>query len=414
MIIKRFQAKSETEATALAQKELGSGVVIMNVKTIRPKGLFAIFRSKVVEVTAAVEEESDNPPVKKAPAPAPSTVGENAAKKSKPTFPDVIPDEEEKSAAAGKPAADIEARIESIHTLLEESLKKEENAQKDSADAKEGDNGSNSETIRFLKLIYSTLIENEVDEKYANEIVGELEKINIRSAGKDREVSMNNLLSGIYQKMILMFGQASTVQPAQKGPRVVYFIGPTGVGKTTTIAKIASKLCVEEKKKVALVTTDTYRIAATDQLKTYANIMATPFRIVYTVNELEGACGEFSDYDYIMVDTAGHSPRNDDLKESTRQFLHALDDTAQKEVYLVLSATTKYKDLIAISDMYRELDEYKLIFTKLDETGELGNLWNIRMHTGAAMSYVTTGQNVPGDIEAFNPQATVKKLLGGQ
>lgn len=401
MIIKRFQAKTEKEATEAAIKELGSTAVIMNVKTIRSKGLFAIFKPSIVEVTAAVEEESDNPPVKK--------TAEKPAEK-KPQFPDVIPDDapEPKAPSPEPDREKIEEKLESLHSLIAETLKKDE-GEKKAAPAEDKNNETDDE-MRMLRLIYNTLIENEVDEKYANEIIGEIEEL---SRG-DRAISIDSILSGIYQKMILMFGQAVTVQPASKGPRVVYFIGPTGVGKTTTIAKIASKLCIEEKKKVALVTTDTYRIAATDQLKTYANIMETPFRVVYTEKEMKGAYEEFSGYDYIMVDTAGHSPKNDDLKEGTRQFLHALDDVAEKEVYLVLSATTKYKDLIAISDTYKELDEYKLIFTKLDETGELGNLWNIKQHTGATMSYVTMGQNVPGDIASFNPQTTVKKLLGGE
>ena len=162
---------------------------------------------------------------------------------------------------------------------------------------------------------------------------------------------------------------------------------------------------------MALITVDTYRIAAAEQLRTYASILEIPFRVIYSVEEMKQAAEDFKDYDYIMVDTAGHSPKNKDLVDGTRQFLHALDGKAEKEVYLVLSATTKYKDLISIVDMYGQLDDYKLIFTKLDETGQLGNLWNIRMRTKASMSYVTMGQNVPGDIAAFNPQTVVKKLL---
>lgn len=96
------------------------------------------------------------------------------------------------------------------------------------------------------------------------------------------------------------------------------------------------------------------------------------------------------------------------------QFIHSVDDKAEKEVFLVVSATTKYRDLVSIADVYRDMTEYKLIFTKLDETTALGNLLNLKLHTGAALSYVTCGQNVPDDIEQFNPQKTVKQLLGGR
>ncbi|MBR0149377.1 MAG: flagellar biosynthesis protein FlhF [Lachnospiraceae bacterium] len=414
MIIKRFQAKTEDEAKAAAFRELGTNAVIIHVKTTRAKGLFAIFKRPTVEVTATVEEESDNPPVSRMPQNGAYTAPLKAQPQSqpqpvRPTFPGVIPDDEpaEKDDNRDKaPAgADIEAKLENLQSLLEKNLKQEGGHSGEKTTGDDSNIEKNQDTVRFLKLIYGTLVDNEVDERYANEIIGELSDVSRPG------LSVDSILAGIYQKMILMFGEADTVKSAANGPMMVYFIGPTGVGKTTTIAKIASDLCLKQKKKVALVTTDTYRIAATDQLRTYADIMGTPFRILYTEKEMADSYEEFKDYDYIMVDTAGHSPKNKDLVDGTRQFLHALDGKAEKEVYLVLSATTKYKDLISIVDMYGQLDDYKLIFTKLDETGQLGNLWNIRMRTKASMSYVTMGQNVPGDIAAFNPQTVVKKLL---
>ena len=195
---------------------------------------------------------------------------------------------------------------------------------------------------------------------------------------------------------------------------MIFFIGPTGVGKTTTIAKIASQLCVNHKKKVVLLTTDTYRIAAAEQLRTYASILDVPFRVIYTEDEMMTAIKDYREYDYILVDTAGHSQHNADQKDSMAHFLRSVDDSVDKDTYLVVSATTKYRDLLAIADAYSEFTDYKLIFTKLDETTTLGNLFNLCMHTGASMSYVTCGQNVPDDIEVFSPQATVKQLLGGK
>ena len=214
--------------------------------------------------------------------------------------------------------------------------------------------------------------------------------------------------------MILKFGKPVEISPAQKGPKVVFFVGPTGVGKTTTIAKIASKFSLEKKKKVVLVTADTYRIAAAEQLRTYADIMEVPFRVIYSVDEMQQVLQDFKDYDYIMVDTAGHSHQNIEQKENINQFIHSLDDVAEKEVFLVLSATTKYKDLVNIVDAYMTMTDFALIFTKLDETESLGNLLNIKLRTDAPLSYVTYGQNVPDDIENFNPQKTVKQLLGGK
>ena len=192
------------------------------------------------------------------------------------------------------------------------------------------------------------------------------------------------------------------------------FLGPTGVGKTTTIAKIASSFRVEQNKKVALLTADTYRIAAAEQLRTYANILEVPFRVVYTAQEISQAIEDFKDYDYVLVDTTGHSPNNEAQREGMAELVSSVETTARKEIFLVLSASTKYRDLMKIADTYKEIADYKLIFTKLDETSTLGNIYNLKMYTGAQLSYVTYGQNVPDDIEYFNPQSTVKLLLGGK
>ena len=261
---------------------------------------------------------------------------------------------------------------------------------------------------RFLKLLYNTMIENEVDEIYANQIIDDFGKI------QSSNQTIDFVLSNIYQKMILRFGESKGIEPPDKKPKLVFFIGPTGVGKTTTIAKIASKFQVEKEKKVVLLTADTYRIAAAEQLRTYANILEAPFRIIYTEEEIKTACEEFSDYDYILVDTAGHSHQNEGQQEDMKKLLDVMDDTVEKEVYLVLSATTKYKDLLNIADTYSKITDYKIIFTKLDETETFGNLLNLKLHTGVELSYVTCGQNVPDDIADFNPQKTVKQLLEGR
>ena len=259
-----------------------------------------------------------------------------------------------------------------------------------------------------MQLLHNTMVENEVNEKYANQIIEEIEK------SSKPNMPMDYVLSNVYQKMILKFGKPMPIQPAEKGPKIVFFVGPTGVGKTTTIAKIASRFRVDGKKKIALLTADTYRIAAAEQLRTYANILEVPFRVIYSVEEIEASLTDYSDYDYILVDTAGHSHHNEAQRNNMSQFIHSADEKAEKEVFLVVSATTKYRDLLSIADAYHDMTEYKLIFTKLDETSAFGNLLNLKLYTGAALSYVTYGQNVPDDIERFNPQKTVKQLLGGK
>lgn len=405
MIIKKFFGKTEEEATAAARKELGNGVVIMNVKQVKATGIFAFLRPKMVEVTAALEEEQEKfSPVKKES--------------------DIVSGMPQPSQAASErklsdDARSIEAKLENLQTLLENQIKaSEQNVKTAEAEEKESESATEetAETTeekeddftKFTKLIYNTLVDNEVDEKYANLILDEMDKV------YKPNMPMDHILAGIYQRMILKFGKTAPILDAKEGPKVVMFFGPTGVGKTTTIAKVASRYAVEDKKKVAMLTADTYRIAAAEQLRTYANILQVPFRVIYTENELVSAVKDFYDYDYIFVDTAGHAHNNADQIANMKKLMEALDGVAEFQSYLVLSATTKYRDLMKIADSYKEVCEYQLIFTKLDETFTLGNLYNLKMHTGASIAYVTCGQNVPDDIEVFNPQKTVKILLGGK
>ena len=161
---------------------------------------------------------------------------------------------------------------------------------------------------------------------------------------------------------------------------------------------------------MALLTADTYRIAAAEQLRTYANILDTPLSIIYTPEDIGKEIEKFADYDLVLVDTAGFSHKNDGQREDMKRLLKNLPAQYERQIYLVLSATTKYKDLIEIT----EFCDFHLILTKLDETSAYGNILNIKLHTGAQLSYVTTGQNVPDDIEVVDTQKLVKLLLGGR
>ncbi len=414
MIIKKFQGKTETDATEQAKKELGANVVIMNVRNVKKKGIFSFLKKQMVEVTVALEEENERSvPVKPEEKVSLEESVPVPVNKAQPIFSQEtirqfelsaeLPKVEEKGEKAKTKA--IEEKLDNLQNLLEQKLQKTESEVVANETITEE---KSSELMKFEKLLYSKMIDNEVNETYANQIIDEMEK-NVKP-----NMPFDQALANIYQKMILKFGKPETISPAQNGPKVVFFIGPTGVGKTTTIAKIASKFSVEGKRKVALLTADTYRIAAAEQLRTYADILEVPFRVIYTVEEVENSLKDFKDYDYIFVDTAGHSHQNETQKANMNEFIHSVDGKVEKEVYLVVSATTKYRDLLSIADSYSEMTEYKLIFTKLDETVTLGNLLNLKLYTNAPLSYVTCGQNVPDDIEQFNPQKTVKLLLGGK
>lgn len=404
MIIKKFTGKTENEAIETAKKELGEGVVVMNVKDVKAKGFFSFIKPPLIEVTVALEEESER--YTAAVSAINNVIASSQAKEEEPAVSAPVQPEE----TVRKENSAIEEKLDSLQSLLEQQLQKPDDDKTDKEDKNEKNDDEEEETEidKFMKLLHNTMLDNEVDEQYAKEILDEIAQVN------KPNMPFDYALANIYQKMILKFGMPSCITPAEKGIKIVFFLGPTGVGKTTTIAKIASIFRVDQKKKVALLTADTYRIAAAEQLRTYANILEVPFRIIYTVEEIEKAMEDFRDYDYLLIDTAGHSHQNSTQKESMNNFIHSVDDKVEKEVYLVLSATTKYRDLISIADSYKEMTDFKLIFTKLDETTTLGNLLNLKLYTNAELSYVTYGQNVPDDIEEFNPQSTVKQLLGGK
>ncbi len=400
MIIKKFTAKTEKDAVEAAKKDLGADLVVMNVKNVNRKGLFAVFKPQKVEVTVALEEERERVPAavkeKKEESFQKELTGLERASNNKDIIFDTPLKEQDKA---------IEDKLDSLQTLLEKQLMKPafEEKKEEKTETVEEEN----QNVQFIKLLYNTMLENEVDEKYANQIVEDL----------DKNIPINQnidfILSSIYQKMILKFGNPSGITLPKSKPKIIFFIGPTGVGKTTTIAKLASKFCVEQKKKVALLTGDTYRIAAVEQLRTYANILEVPFRVIYTKDEMKSNIEEFIKYDYIMVDTAGHSHKNGAQKSDMKQFVSGVPESVEKEIYLVVSATTKCRDLYRIADAYSDIGSYKIIFTKLDETTALGNILNLKLYTGAELSYITCGQNVPDDIADFHPQKLVKQLLGG-
>lgn len=429
MTINKFQGRTRDEAIARAKEELGANAVILNIKEIKPRGFLSVFSSSTYEVTAAVEvKEAYQAPPSAMETHAKLREGINLAADEEIAIPQPmrtlareeitverrteIPAQtykEEKAPAMNEMHVSMQMtqteqnfkeRLDNLSELLEQKL--------NVVSAPSIQENNSSDELGFEKVVYKTLLRNGVHEKYVNQILQEVERF-IRPGN-----NVDLILPNIYQKLVLKFGQPKTIELSGKKPNVVFFIGPTGVGKTTTIAKIASKYKVEYNRKVAFITADTYRIAATEQLRVYANILDAPMAIVYSVEEINDAIEQYLDYDLIFVDTAGFSHKNEQQRNDMKLLLNGVKEEYRKEVYLVLSATTKYNDLMEIVDIYNEISKYKLIFTKLDETSSYGNLLNIKLYADADLSYATIGQNVPDDIEVFDTQKIVKELLRGR
>lgn len=409
MQIKKFQGKNESEAMMHVKEELGKDAVIMNVRTVKPKGIYRFFKKTLVEVTAAIDDN-----VSYNSGEAMLSKLQEIQKKNENLSEERRNENKNIENMSENSNKQIEDKLNSLQELLEKQMQlkvEEEKAQQQDekiAEIKEkNEQEEKNQNEECIQLIYNQLIYNEVDNRYAETIINEI-KNNL-----NKDATLDNVLASIYQKIILKLGQPKTIQIGEGEPKFIYFVGPTGVGKTTTIAKIASELKVQKKNKIALITSDTYRIAAVEQLRTYANILGVPLKVVYSEEEMKKARDEFKDYDLVLIDTAGRSHRSREQREDIERLLLAVPEE-EREAYLVLSATTKYRDLLNIADAYSDITKYNIIFTKLDETSCIGNILNIRMHTGEELSYTTLGQNVPEDIEVINPQNIAKQLLGGQ
>lgn len=426
MIIKKYIGKTEEEAINLAKADLGEEATIMNTKEIVPHGLFKFFRQLSFEVTAAIDdtqqksaatvkkepENNEMPDFSKlqqvlnekefAPAPDSKTAQKEAERERLLKSNQIITDDLDNDNSDSKNNVEIEQKLSTLQDLLEKQITLSQQEEKEEKERVINKNQA------YFDLIRNQLIQNEVQECYVKQILNE----NEIEENLGNNTTLDNILASVYQKIVLKIGSPHLIDLKTKRTRYIFFIGPTGVGKTTTIAKIASMMKLAKKSKVALVTADTYRIAAVEQLKVYANILGIPLNVVYTVEEMDKLKDELRGYDLVLVDTAGRSHNNKEQKEDLCNILKTVPES-DREIFLVLSATTKYQDLINITNTYSEICKYSIIFTKLDETDKIGNIFNIRILTGAPLSYVTQGQNVPNDIGKIDAQKIAKQLLGG-
>lgn len=371
MVIKKYIVSNMNEALTMIRSELGKNAVIITQRKVRKEGVLGIFKPKLIEVTAAVEN---------------SKIVKNTNLDEK---------------------KDMENSINSIKKLMEEKLSnksiedKKLNNTIDNNKVIENINESNNEEVIKLRheisdikeILNKTLIKTEKID-YLHELLKELDiyeqfydefKEKIKNINDKEEV--RNSLREIIDKEIIIDTEEL------KGKIVL--VGPTGVGKTTTIAKLAGKLALKEGKKVGLITVDTYRIGAVDQLKTYAEIMDIDFKVVLNNKEMVEAVQAMKDLDGILIDSTGRSSKN---IMQIKELKNLIGKAEVDSTFLVISGTTKNKDLKNIIEGYKGLEYNKIIITKLDETTSYGNIYNLQKLSGKPIRYLTVGQNVPDDI----------------
>ena len=247
--------------------------------------------------------------------------------------------------------------------------------------------------------LYQELLGSGVHEWLARRLVADAQEAFALRQRRTRPA----LLRAISQVMEGMTA-APSLQDGLPGKRVVVLAGPPGVGKTTSLAKLAARLALQRRKKVALMTLDGSRIGAVEQLRTYAGIMGIPFRFISRVADLPTVISENSQRDYILIDTAGRGPRDAETLQDLASFVR---ESAETELHLVLSATAKAADLDATYDRFEICRPDHLFFTKVDETLTLGPILNQLVRSRKSLSYYTDGQRVPEDLHP----ATKDQLL---
>ncbi|WP_298837177.1 flagellar biosynthesis protein FlhF [Clostridium sp.] len=410
MIIKRYIVKTMNEAMTRIRYELGKDAVIISQRKIRKPGIKGLFTSKLIEVTAAVENQIDDKEQ--------NVVNSNILNNNN----NKLSSMELSSIEAIKKVVQQENAIkdDSRQSQKQNSVVHKISNQVEEKNDNSSDNYSDklmSEMIKMKTMIGKLSQERELshsDKPYDNQ-KNDIEKIlrendvdseNIENIMMEIENNTNDV-TYLEKLKIVLKDMIHVIKPKLQG-RIV-LVGPTGVGKTTTIAKLAGRLALVEGKKVGLITVDTYRIGAVEQLKTYADIMNLPFKVVYNMNDMDDAIETMSECEVVLIDTTGRSSKNRMQIAELRTFVEKADT---KNIQLVLSATTKNKDLKYIIEGYQILNYNSIIVTKLDETSTYGSILNILETAKIPLSFVSTGQNVPDDIKELSVDSIINLILG--
>ena len=428
MQIKKYRAADMHEALQKVKKDLGADAIILSTRQVRGGGAtFGLFGKPMLEVTAAREMPGTPGDSQTLLSAMPQgvrnkLVGPPSQDGSAPES-DLIQQMLSKNRLDAQTLlAPLQDEIHELREILQTVGKSQRNVIRDDSAIQQMQSdiaemrgllntlSTQSTTLNTtdfpdnLVALYQQLTFNGMEEKFSHRLIEEAQKSIPQKEMEDFSY-VKIFMARMLMKIIRVTGGVQTNPEKQK---VIALVGPTGVGKTTTVAKLASEQMLKYRKNVALITVDTFRIAAVEQLKVYAKIMGVPITVVQGREEMHQAIEKFSEADVIFIDTGGRSQR-DELQMSEIYQLFGGEDRV--DVYLALTASTKDTDMSEITRRFNEIDLAGIVFTKLDEATGYGSLFNHAIRFKLPIAYLTTGQKVPEDIEVATKERMVDLLL---
>ena len=416
MEIKTFRARSLQDALRLVREELGPDASVLHTREVSRGPIGRLLRRKEFEIAASavvhvpsrlperlLQVDETNKGVL-----SPTSVA-NSTTQAPQGVPDSTSVIQEQNRSLSKenhatPAAwdyrtkfrddfrnQVQGQLEQLTTLVEGLCNKPGETPR-------------QELPESLFQVFTNLIESDIDEEVARDFIDRVRQDAVPQDLRDPLLIMSRVASYLENEIQV----AGPIQLTPGKRRIVALIGPTGVGKTTTIAKLAANFRLREKKRVGLITVDTYRIAAVEQLRTYADIIDLPMEVVTTPREMREAVARLHDLDLVLLDTAGRSPR-DEVK--IQELKSMLGETSADEVHLVLSSTAGSANLLSTAERFKDVGATSILLTKLDEASSLGNLFRLVRDSNLPLSYLTDGQNVPDDIQVAESRKLAKMML---
>jgi flagellar biosynthesis protein FlhF len=402
MDIKTFRATTMQEALAMVRRELGPDAAVLHTREVQASRLFGLIRgARQIEVTASASVNVPSRlPKRKTPQP---PVEEPVAAPEPPRHrvepPRVEPPRQRIEPARPAPTftqplstfpEEVKGQLSDLQSMLQELCRRSQCGQRDLPES--------------LFRLFTQLIDADLSEDLARELV---ERVRTEASGTE----LNDPLLTKARVARMIEAEISVAGPIAISPgrrRLVALVGPTGVGKTTTIAKLAANYRLKEKRRVGLITVDTYRIAAVEQLRTYADIIDLPMEVVSTPREMREAVRRLEGLELVLMDTAGRSPRDEIKIQELKAFL---TEAGADEVHLVLSSVASARTLEQTAERFKSVGTTALILTKLDEATGLGNLIPLLRSSRLPLSYLTNGQSVPDDIETATPRRAARLAL---